>query len=57
MRSLRKSGQYLPVLKREFEHKGTMYVLQVRPARIVYANGEEMEYWMCPTFYTRRYWA
>src|SRR5437016_8300658 len=24
MRSLRKSGQYLPVLKREFEHKGTM---------------------------------
>ena len=22
MRSLRKSGQYLPVLKREFEHKG-----------------------------------
>src|SRR4029434_9988506 len=45
MRSLRKSGQYLPVLKREFEHKGTMYVLQVRPARIVYANGEEMEYY------------
>src|SRR5262249_22986363 len=29
----------------EFEHKGTMYVLQVRPARIVYANGEEMEYY------------
>jgi hypothetical protein len=45
MRSLRKSGQYLPVLKREFEHKGAMYVLQVRPARIVYANGEEMEYY------------
>ncbi len=45
MRSLRKSGQYLPVLKREFEHKGAMYVLYVRPARIVYPNGEEMEYY------------
>src|SRR5262249_48763170 len=31
MRSLRKSGQYLPVLKREFEHKGTMAVAQKSP--------------------------
>jgi len=45
MRSLRQSGQYLPVLKREIEHKGAMYVLHVRPARIVYPNGEEMEYY------------
>src|SRR5216117_1665325 len=42
MTSMRKSGQYLPILKRTFEHKGETYVLYVRPARIMYASGEEM---------------
>jgi len=48
MTSMRKSGQYLPILKRTFEHKGETYVLYVRPARIMYANGEEMEYYPSP---------
>ena len=44
MASMRKSGQYLPILKREFVHKGDTYLLYVRPARLMYPNGEEMEY-------------
>src|SRR5215471_3286868 len=48
MTSMRKSGQYLPILKRTFEHKGETYVLYVRPARIMYASGEEMEYYPSP---------
>src|SRR5437764_7431572 len=40
MASMRKSGQYLPILKREFVHKGDTYLLYVRPARLMYPNGE-----------------
>jgi hypothetical protein len=48
MTSMRKSGQYFPILKRTFEHKGETYVLYVRRARIMYASGEEMEYYPSP---------
>src|SRR5712691_1069125 len=48
MASMRKSGQYLPILKREFVHKGDTYLLYVRPARLMYPNGEEMEYYPGP---------
>src|SRR5438876_804718 len=44
MRSLRKSGQYLPVLKREFEHKGAMYVLYVRLNPLVTACIDHLPY-------------
>ncbi len=41
MVSLRKDGQFLLALKREFEHRGERYTLYIRPARIIYKNGDE----------------
>ena len=48
MASMREGGKYLPVLKREFEHKGDTYILHVRPARLLYPNGAEMEHYPSP---------
>ena len=44
MASLRKDGKFLLALKREFEHKGERYTLYIRPARIIYKNGDQKEY-------------
>jgi hypothetical protein len=48
MASMREGGKYLPVLKREFEHKSDTYILHVRPARLLYPNGAEMEHYPSP---------
>jgi hypothetical protein len=48
MASMREGGKYLPVLKREFEHKGDTYILLIRPARLLYHNGTEMEHYPSP---------
>src|SRR5215510_4580372 len=48
MASMREGGKYLPVLKREFEHKGDTYILYIRPARLLYPNGAEMEHYPSP---------
>jgi hypothetical protein len=48
MASLREGGKYLPVLKRDFEHKGDTYILHIRPARLLYPNGAEMEHYPSP---------
>ena len=48
MASIREGGKYLPVLKREFEHKGDTYSLHIRPARLLYPNGTEMEHYPSP---------
>jgi hypothetical protein len=48
MASMREGGKYLPVLKREFEHKGDTYFLYIRPARLLYPNGAEMEHYPSP---------
>jgi hypothetical protein len=44
----RKLDTYLPALCRAFEHKGESYKLTIRPARIVYKDGSEREYY--PSF-------
>ena len=48
MAAMREGGKYLPVLKREFEHKGDTYILHIRPARLLYPNGAEMEHYPSP---------
>jgi hypothetical protein len=45
MNDRRESGKYLPILDREFEHRGETYILQIRPARIRYKDGQELEYY------------
>jgi hypothetical protein len=34
MAALRESGKYLPILEREFEHRGEVYKVQIHPARV-----------------------
>jgi hypothetical protein len=41
----RESGKYLPILEREFEHRGESYKLKIHPARIQYKDGQEREYY------------
>jgi hypothetical protein len=53
MASMREGGKYLPVLKREFAHKGDTYILHIRPARLLYPNGAEMEHYPSPPFWGR----
>jgi hypothetical protein len=48
MASLRKDEKFLLALKREFEHKGERYTLYIRPARIIYKNGDQKEYYPSP---------
>ncbi|HEY5864672.1 MAG TPA: hypothetical protein VI542_03835 [Candidatus Tectomicrobia bacterium] len=48
MASLRKDGKFLLALTREFEHKGERYTLHVRPARLIYKNGDQKEYYPSP---------
>ena len=38
MAALRESGKYLPILEREFEHRGEVYKVQIHPARIRYKD-------------------
>ena len=45
MAGRRESGKYLPILEREFEHRGESYKLKIRPARIQYKDGQEREYY------------
>src|SRR5262245_5365316 len=45
MAGRRESGKYLPILEREFEHRGESYKWKIRPARIQYKDGEEGEYY------------
>ena len=48
MATMREGGKYLPVLKREFAHKGDTYSLHIRPARLLYPNGTEKEHYPSP---------
>ena len=52
MAGRRESGKYLPILEREFEHRGESYKLKIRPARIQYKDGQEREYY--PTVTAKR---
>jgi hypothetical protein len=45
MAGRRESGKYLPILEREFEHRGESFKLKIRPARIQYKDGQEREYY------------
>jgi len=45
MAGRRESGKYLPILEREFEHRGESYKLKMRPARMQYKDGQEREYY------------
>jgi len=41
---------YLPVITREFQHKGNSYQVEIRPARITYKNRKEKEKEFYPTY-------
>jgi len=45
MAALRESGKYLPILDREFEHRGEVYKVQIHPARIRYKDKQEKEFY------------
>jgi hypothetical protein len=45
MEDKRENGKYLPILQRDFEHRGEQYHLRLRPARIQYEDGSEREYY------------
>jgi hypothetical protein len=45
MEGKRENGKYLPILQREFEHKGQAYKLHIHPARIRYKKGGELEFY------------
>lgn len=45
MAELRKHGQFLTSLRREFKHRGKSYQVKITPARIEEENGEEKEYY------------
>jgi hypothetical protein len=45
MASLRESGKYLPILDRDFEHRGEVYKVQIHPARIRYKDQREKEFY------------
>src|SRR4029453_10082481 len=45
MASLRESGKYLPILDREFEHRGEVYKVQIHPPRIRYKDQREKEFY------------
>ncbi len=43
--ALREAGKYLPILDREFEHRGEVYKVQIHPARIRYKDKQEKEFY------------
>jgi hypothetical protein len=45
MAELRKDGQFLTSLKRSFKHKGILYHVTIKPARIEEKDGTEREYY------------
>jgi len=47
---IRINGVYLPVVTREFQHKGKFYQVEIRPARITYKNRKEKEKEFYPTY-------
>ena len=47
---IRINGIYLPVITREFQHKGKPYQVEIRPARITYKNRKEKEKEFYPTY-------
>jgi len=47
---IRINGVYLPVVTREFQHRGKSYQVEIRPARITYKNRQEKEKEFYPTY-------
>lgn len=45
MAELRKDGQFLTSLRRDFKHRGKSYQVKITPARIEEDNGDEKEYY------------
>jgi hypothetical protein len=45
MAEMRKGGEFLPTLRREFRFRDTAYQLEIRPARIFRKNGQDIEYY------------
>jgi len=41
--AMREGGKYLPLMKREFRHRGEAYHVMIRPARLVDREGTEKE--------------
>jgi len=48
MAAAREGGKYLPILRREFEHRGEAYTVEITPARYVDRQDREMEYYPGP---------
>jgi hypothetical protein len=45
MAAQREGGKYLPILRRDFMHRGERYTVEITPARYVDRQGEEKEYY------------
>jgi len=45
MSELRRDGQFLTSLRREFKHRGKSYQVKITPARIEEEDGSEKEYY------------
>jgi hypothetical protein len=45
MAAQREGGKYLPILRRDFVHRGESYTVEITPARYVDRQGEEKEYY------------
>ena len=43
--AMREGGKYLPLMKRQFHHRGEVYQVTIRPARLVDRQGVEKEYY------------
>jgi hypothetical protein len=48
MAAAREGGKYLPILRREFEHRGEAYTVEITPARLIDRQEREIEYYPGP---------
>jgi len=46
--AMREGGKYLPLLERQFQHRGEAFTVTIRPARLKDREGREKEYYPSP---------
>ena len=46
--AMREGGKYLPLLERRFQHRGEVFTVTIRPARLKDREGREKEYYPSP---------
>src|SRR4029450_11484249 len=46
--AMREGGKYLPLLERRFHHRGEVFTVTIRPARLKDREGREKEYYPSP---------